>query len=139
MNTFFRTCLFLCIGLIIFTLGLNFVNGLGVFPTEIEAGVGSGSDTSSYFSAFAEKDTSYIWGLVIGGGVIAGGLISVLTRSIVPVGISIYATVFWTSYLRALGVLNIGNYIPADFLLMFTVGIVFLFIGSIVGMLTGSG
>lgn len=139
MNTFFRTCLFICIAVIIFTLGLNVVNGLDVFPTEIEAGAGGGDDTASYFSSFAEEDTDYIWGLVIGGGVIAGGLISVLTRSIVPVGISIYATVFWASYLRALGVMNIGGYIPDDFLLMFTVGIVFLFVGSVVGMLTGSG
>ena len=140
MNTFFRTCIFLCIAIIIFTLGLNVVNGLDVFPTEIESGVaGSHSDVSNSFSAFSDEGSDYVWGLVIGGGVLAGGIVSVLTRSIIPVGVSIYSTVFWASYLRALGVLNIGGYIPGDFLLLFTVGVVFLFMASLVGMLTGSG
>lgn len=140
MNTFFRICLFLCIGLVVFTLSINFVNTLGVFPTTIEEGVAS-ADTSSdgWFGAFSGSSTGAVWTLAIAGGVGAGIVLSVLTRSIIPVGISVYSSIFWASYHNAITILDMGGYIDPNLLIIFTVAIAFIFVGSIVGMLTGSG
>ena len=80
-----------------------------------------------------------LWGLVTGLGVAAGLVIGKLTGSTAPIGIFIFSDAFWTSYNATLHILTIGNYLPDSFILLATVGVTFLFIAAVIGMLTGSG
>jgi len=140
MNSFSRTAIFLCMGLIVFTLSINFLNLLGVFPVSVSSGMNSEDSTVSYFASFSTTSMDYLWGLVLSASMLVGGLVSYFTHSVAPLGISIFSSVFWTSYLRALSILDVGGYISGNlpgFMLIFTVAIVFVFIAAVIGMLTG--
>jgi len=125
----------------VFTLLLNFVAITGAFPfVEDESGKDLGNtgkilnDTTDYTSGGMD----WVWVVGIGGvalGVVAGALM----HSVVPIGISIFGSVFWASFINVHGILSIGGYIPSDILTIFTVCVVFIFIAAIIGMLTGSG
>jgi len=60
-------------------------------------------------------------------------------RSPVFAGIFLFGTVFWASYVNTMIVLNLGNFVPTEFLLIGTVAMMFVFSGAVVGMLSGSG
>jgi len=141
VNTFFRICIFITLGLIIFSLAINFVEGLNIFPV-------SGSPHSNVtgvdnaLTVLTKLENPTMQGLFIlvtsVTALLAVGL-SYLTASITPLGIFIFGEVFWTAWIRSQVILSYGGFIPGDFLLLFTVGALFVFIAAIIGMLTGSG
>lgn len=141
MNTFFRIAVYLCFALIIFNVVISFVSGLNVFPIEGEAGqdIDETQDALSALTGLADPDMNSLWLLITGASIIVAGAVSWLTRSIVPIGIVIFSDVFWTSWIKANSVINTGGYLPGEFILIFTICMVFLFIAAVVGMLTGSG
>jgi len=139
LNSFFRICVYICLLLIVFNLTWAFVHSLGAFPIGEE---GTSSErTSSVIEIFTGLSGGMLglWGLVTGLGIVGAIGIGALMHSTTPVGLFIFADVFWVSYNGTLQIMNIGNYMPAEFLLIATVGITFLFIAAVVGMLTGSG
>ena len=138
MISFFRVCLYICFALIAFTLFINFVDGLNAFPVESKAGM-EDIDESNALSKLTglSDDMSAFWLIAVGGTGIGAIALAWLSHSITPVGIHIFSTVFWTSYTRANGVLNTGGYIPDEFLNVFLVLMLFVFIGAVVSMLTG--
>ena len=145
MKTFFETCIYICICLIVFTLAVNFIHTTLAFPATGNIGQQT-SDTSTALSAFTGLDNTYmnsIWGIATGVGAIAAIGLAWITHSISPVGIYLYSLVFWTSYIRAWAIISYGHFFEATegiaFILIFTVAIMFIFIASIIGMLTGSG
>ena len=133
--------------MIVFTLAINFVNGLNIFST-VEAGVPVGTNTSNTFGGFLTGGSisgmGAMWDIVLTtGGIIAVG-VAILMRSAIPVGVYIYSGVFWTSYGHALKVVtglgtSSGSLIPGDFLLIGTVIMLFFWCGSVAGMFSGSG
>jgi len=139
--TFYRTCIYLCVVLIIFTLSINFVNALGVFssydasPTEESLTTENALEQISGLSGGME----YIWGLAIGLGAGATMFLVYLSKQISPLGIYLFSSIFWTSWLKMNTVININGVIPAELIMLFTVGAMFIFIAAIIGMLTGSG
>jgi len=139
----FRIAVNLCLALIIFTLVINFVDGLDLFMPAGEGIVVK--NTSSIIEKISgyEGKMAEMWLFVVSlSGVTAlmvGGVASVVTRSPAPIGIAVFGTIFWVSYVRALTVLSANQYIPNDFLLIGTCVVVFIFIGAVIGMLTGSG
>ena len=142
MNTFYRMCIVICIGLIFFNLLLVYFADNGYYGLAGSGGKQIG-DASTVLGdvtdlSGSEANMNYLWGLVL-GGVIIGGAIGAITHSIVPVGISVFGTVFWASFIRTHGILSYGGYIPAEFLAIFYIGAIFIFVAAIVGMLTGSG
>ena len=142
MNTFFRICIYYCLALLVFTLLFGLVNATGAFGIDVEEGLHI-SDTDSALgelSTLATPNMNYLI-VLVAGGVAAGLVAGVLTQSIVPVGISVFGSVFWASYINTYSVLSMGNpsYIPGELLLIITVCTVLIFIAAIVGMLTGSG
>lgn len=139
LNSFFRICIFICLLLIIFNLTWAFVHSLGAFPIG-EEGTGS-ARTSSAIEIFTGLSDGMLglWGLVTGVGLALSGFASWVTKSTTPIGLFIFADVFWVSYNGTIQIINIGNYMPGNFMLLATVGITFLFIAAVVGMLTGSG
>jgi len=143
---FFRTCIYICMSLILFTLVINFIDGTGAFPADVESGQqvttdqGSGG-ALSVFTNLDDANMNAVWGIAVGlTGLGAIGL-AWLTHSIAPVGIHLFSTVFWTSYIRAWGVVSVGGFTDdiGGLMLVFTVGILFLFIAAVVGILTGGG
>ena len=138
--TFYQSAIYLCITIIIFTLAVNFVNSLDAFPTDYESGVtGVTSENALEEISGLKGGMASIWGLAVGLGAIGAIGLAVLTKQISPIGIYIFSAVFWTSWIRMTSVLNIGGYIPGGLLLLFTVGVLFVFIAAVIGMLTGSG
>ena len=140
MNTFFRIAVFLAFGMLIFTLAVNFIEGLGVFP--IAGSIGQQNITeanaiSKLTGLSGNMDDIFV--IATSVGAILGIGLSILTRSIVPVGIYLFGAVFWTSYIRTFSIFSVGGYISGDFLMMFSIGMIFLFIAAVIGMLRGSG
>ena len=139
MNTFFRICIYYCLALLVFTLLFGLVNATGAF-TIVDEGLGI-SDTEGALGDLTTLGTpnmNYII-VLIAGGLAAGLVAGVLTQSIVPVGISIFGSVFWASYINTYSILSVGSYIPGELLLIITVCTILIFVAAIVGMLTGSG
>ena len=139
-NSFFQTCYYLCIVMIVFSVAIIFVNSLNLF-TDVESGVHLGDTPDDIFYAITgfRGGAQAMWtALVIGTGVAALG-VAVVTKSTNMIGVWLFSTVFWTGYHKCISVVDIGGWIQDSFLLMFTVAFLFLFVGAIIGMLTGSG
>ena len=139
--TFFRVCIYLCFGLLVFTLLISFIESTGAFPYEEAVGV-QGITEENAIQTLTGLDTPSMQGIWLAVTTLAGVgaiLAAWMTHSVTPVGLWLFGEVFWTAWIRTNIVLNAGGYIPAEFLIIFTVGVVFLFIAAIVGMLTGSG
>jgi len=155
-ESFFQLCIIFSILVIIFTLSINFVNALGVFG---DTTVDTGYDTNVGDITDAEYETSNtvfqkflpglpngvadIWGTVMTAGGIASIAVAILMHSAIPVGVYIFFTVFWTSYIRCIGVININGIFTSaplsGFLIIITVGMIILFMGALAGMFSGSG
>lgn len=145
MKTLFQTCVIICITMIVFTLAINFVSGLGVFET-YESGFDSSGDTDTIFNSTTNLESDdggsgmdALWAAVLGGAGLGAIVLAWVTRSPVIIGVYIFSAIFWASYINALSVININNWIPAGFLLIGTVAMVFIFGGAVAGMLSGSG
>lgn len=141
LNTFFQLCIYICIVVIVFTLAINFVNGIGVFEP-VKSGVPTGTDTNNTFGGFLQGGSisgmDAMWGVVltVGGLIAVAGAIAM--HSAIPVGAYIFSGIFWTSYMNALGVLG-SFFIPPEFQLIGTVMMFFFWCGAVAGMFSGSG
>ena len=82
---------------------------------------------------------NYIWGGVVGLGLLASIGLAYLTHSVMPLGVYVFATVFWTMWIRTNMVLNTGGFVPGELLVILTGCVIFVFIAAVVGMFTGSG
>jgi len=124
----------------VFTLLFGLVNATGAFG--ITSGPGSSiGDTDEVLGDISTLETpnmNYLIGLVVAGTAIGIG-VGYITSSLVPVGISIFGSVFWASFINMHTVLSIGGYIPGEILTIITIGTVLVFVAAIIGMITGSG
>lgn len=154
-ETFFQLCVIFSFLLIIFTLSINFINAIGVFgDTSVETGIDTevaDVDADEYetsdniFSKITHLSggSEYIWTTIMGvAGIISIG-VAILMHSAVPVGIWIFSSVFWTSYVHTLGVVNVNNIFSTSpmsgFLAIITVGMIVIYMGALAGMFSGSG
>jgi len=139
--SFFRTCIYLCLTLIVFTLAINFVNEMGAFnayeaqPTEEIVTVDNALEQISGL----EGGMASLWGLAVGIGLAGAVVLVFISKQISPIGIYLFSTVFWTSWIRMNTVININGAMPVELMALFTVAALFLFVAAIIGMLTGSG
>ena len=132
----------ICLLMLVFSLVANFVGGLGVFPEVGEIGDGSIDEDSKALSSLTDLSSPSMSALFIGvtGLTFLGAVaLAALTKTIIPIGLHLFGVVFWASWMNMTHILSFGGYIPADFLIVITVGVMFVFIAAIVGMLTGSG
>lgn len=138
LNSFYQICIFFTIGLFVFSLGLNFMIGLHLFGDMAPVGITPGANSDDTFSKITGGlGMNAIWGIVLtisGFGAVA---LAILTQSATFVGIYIFSVVFWASYLNALGIINAFGLIPITFIGLFTVPLIFIFAGAIIGMLSG--
>jgi len=126
-----------------FSLVANFVFTLGIFPNITGVGPSGINNTNDALGELTTLgDDASMWGIFIGvtGLTFIGACaLAFLTKTITPIGIHIFGAVFWASWINMLSILSYGGYIPGDFLLVFTVGVAFVFIAAVIGMLTGGG
>jgi hypothetical protein len=141
MNTFFRICVMFILLMLTFSLVINFLSSTGAFPhtTGGVSGIDEPEDALSVFTGLSDPTMSAIFLGVTGLAFIAAVALAYLTKSIIPIGLHLFGTIFWASWVSMLSIFSFGGYMPGDLLLIFTVGVMFVFIAAVVGILTGSG
>jgi len=142
MNTLFRICVYYCIALLVFTLAFNLVAATGAFPINSGSGLQNVEDTTvlDQVTSVTGGMNSIFLGftiLTLSGTVILAWAL----HSLLPIAIYFFGFVFWSSFLSAWGVLTgtgfLGEMQPLFFI--FFIVTVFIFIGAIIGMVSGSG
>jgi len=139
-NTFSGICIATCMFMIFFGMATAVVNAVApnVFP-----GL-AGIDTSN---AESKIDTDYMSiGVIVvtyGAAIIGAGILAVLTNSTNIIGVWLFSAVFWASFLSLNGTLSIMlyGYLGAASIPIFAIlwiGMIMMFIGAIIGMLSGS-
>ena len=140
MSTFFKIAVYLSFVMIVFNLSIAFVGTLGAFPVEDIPGTGTVSEDSA-LTTFTGLTGGMegVWLMVTTITGLGAVLLAIAVKSFIPVGVHLFSVVFWTAYIKSNSILSVGGYIPGDFLVIFLIGMIFLFIAAIIGMLTGSG
>jgi hypothetical protein len=145
LKSLFQVCFLICITLLLFTLSLNLISGLGVFGFGEVSSPELEGTTESLFTRLSgfEGGMGTVWAVVTTAAGVLSVAAAVLMRSTTPIGIYLFSAVFWTSYTRFIGFVNINNLfvtgVLSGFLLIVTVGLLFIWVGALIGMLTGSG
>jgi len=125
----------------IFGLTASFVASTGAFPFTEEMGISISSDSGwlTKFTGLSDPTMGAIFLGITGLTFLGAVALSVATHSVVPIGLHLFGLVFWSSWVKTSVVLAYGGYIPGELLVIFTVGVMFVFVAAIVGILTGSG
>ena len=143
MNSFFRTCVVICFIMLAFSLVANFIDSTGAFGSHTGGNPGvsvsSGDSALRTITNLEDPNMQSLWLGVTGLSLIGAIALAYVSHSLTPIGLHLFGAVFWTSWIRMSSIFSYGGYIPGDFILIFTVGVMFLFIAAIIGMLTGSG
>lgn len=135
MSSYFRLAVYFCLIMIIFTFSINFVDILEIFPS-VEGGLNETEDDILTTVSGLRGGWGAVWALIIGvGAVTALGFAKIMGNTNI-IGIYLFSSIFWTSYSRCLAVVHIGNYVSTEFLLIFTVALAFIWVASIISMLT---
>jgi len=128
----------------VFTLSISFVGAIGIFGTSTDLGhnlTGNSSSIEEELTKTAERDTGFstnlFWSMFLSLEVIAGIGLVIVTQSASILGAYIFGAVFWTSYINAFSIIGAIGFIPLGFIVLFTVPMIFLFIGAVIGMLSG--
>ena len=135
-----RTLLiYMTITLLVFTLAINFVDSLNVFPISLSTGMQIDNSTNAIAVVTGNSDNTInsLWTIGVGLGAGAALLGAFVSKSATPIALYIFGSIFWTSYLRALSIITFGGYIPTEYITMFTVGVVFLFVAAFISILAG--
>ena len=140
MNTFFRICIFICLSLIVFNVVFALVDGLGAFPHE-KGKPGPEFDESNVLSHITKLDggMEIIWLGVTTLSFLGVVVLAAVTHSVIPIGLHLFSTVFWTSWIHTQSIISYGGFVPVDIVTVFFVGTLFVFIAAVIGILTGGG
>lgn len=154
MKSLYQSCVTITIAVIVFTLALNFINGLNVFSTQVQGGFGiedTAPDQFRYLANISNETESDLgmddlWIVLLMGAGMGGIVIAWITRSPVIIGVYVFSVVFWASYMNAVGIISSILSVDGDistqmvsFLFIGTVAMFFVFAGAVTGMLSGSG
>ena len=140
MNTFFRIAVTLSFLLILFNIGFNLVDATGAFPLAESLGRDDiQSDNVLAKLTMLPDGMANIWAILTLASAFGVVILATATHSVAPIGVYLFLEVFWTSWIRTHALLNIGGFIPSEFLLLITVGMIFICIAAVIGMFTGSG
>jgi hypothetical protein len=129
-------------------MSIGFINMSGAFaptlPSGINgSGVGIAENLSQNITGGAGKiDWNGMW--LMATGITALGAIGIayLTRTTNMIGVYLFGTFFWSSWLNVIRILNDTSFLsfPGGLALigMISVGMTFMFIGAVIGLLSGS-
>ena len=136
--SFFKIAIYLAICMIVFNLVIGYVSSLGVFPVETIPGTGvvEESDALSVFTGL-KGDVADLWLKVTTVFAIPAIGLAILTRSWIPVGLYGFSVVFWTAYTKSNSILSVGGHVPSDFLGIFFIVMMFIYLAATISILTG--
>jgi len=139
LSNYFRIAVYFCLVMVIFTLAINFVSALGIFPP-VESGMevdtsGGATDVVQKISGFS-GGLGTMWAIITAASAGVAIVVARIIGNASVIGVWLFSGIFWTSYGRAMTVTNIGGYIGQDFLIMFTVALVFVWIAAVISMIT---
>lgn len=130
----------------VFSLSVTLISSLGIFGS-LDSGVSTDLENeSSTFESISDITMNDFWSFlsseegltsIIGLGATVG--LAILTRSPTLIGVGLFSTVFWTSYMNVNGILSIGGYLPVELMVIGYIVMFFLWVGAVIGMITGSG
>lgn len=142
LSNFFRICVYFCLVCIVFTLCVNFVSGLGIFPTvsggedvDLSTTDITGTEIFDMLTPF-DGGMQYIWLLFTSLTGITAFILARAFGTTTIIGVWLFGEIFWTSYANALGVLDVVSLINWEFVVLFTSALCFVFIGAIISMFT---
>lgn len=144
LNNLYQICIFFAISLVVFNLAISLVSGLQIFGnadvTSVEPGVDS-SDTMGDMTKGPDYPDGMvvgtIWGVIFGGATVAGVVMAYALQDASILGVFIFSGVFWSSYINSMVVITSMAFIPVALVGLFTVPILFIFVGAAIGMLSG--
>ena len=144
LSNYFRLAVYFCLIMIIFTLAVDFVSSLGIF-TPVDSGVdlttpatdvaGRSSGIFGLLSPTIGSMASF-WAILLTLEGIGAIVVAKLVGSTNIIGVYLFSVTFWGAFIRCLTVVNIGSYLPIEFITMFVVGIFFVWIASVISMMT---
>lgn len=130
MNSFFRICIYITIGVIIFNLGMTFFGSLEDASGNPIYGVESPEGTSF--------DMLQV-GTIIGVFTFAGFFASLVFRSLTPIAIGAFAGTYWASFFSASQTIVTVFGLPVELMNIIIVACSFIFFAGVIGMASGSG
>jgi len=140
LNTFFQTCVYFCILIVVFTLAVNVISSWSLFVS-VEAGSAASGESDNVFSLLTglSGGMEFIWLSLLTVGGIASIVVAKITFSTNIIGVWLLSSVLWSSYMRMFSVVEINNWIPLNVIVLFTTVLLFVWVSAIIGMLSGSG
>ena len=143
MKSMYQMCFYFCLILVLVNLGWGFLRGIdGMWTASAsDQNVLDGTNDQGLIHELTGLDSggTNIWLMITSVGATAAVAFSWMVHSLTPLGLYLFGVAFWTSYNGTLTIINMNGWIPGDFVLIVTVTMAFLFIGAIIGMITGSG
>lgn len=142
MNTFFRVCIYICLLMLAFTLIGNLIVAVapGAFPGQsaLKPELQDESSAITTLTGSTDGTLNAVWLSLISLTALPAIGMVFMTQSLVPIGVYLFGTFFWTSYIHLLSVFGFG-FLPPELIAIFTVGLVFVFVAALIGIITGSG
>lgn len=143
MNTLFRLAFYITIVLVLFNLGYGLIRSIPgtAYSSVDDPSDISGTNATSIFSELTgfEGAGLSIWAIVVSVGGAASVAFSWMVQSLQPLALYIFGVGFWSSYNGTIQAIALQNWMPSSLILMITVAMIFLFIGAIIGLITGNG
>jgi len=143
MKSMYQMCFYFCLILVLVNLGWGFLRGIdGMWTASAsDQNVLDGTNDQGLIHELTGLDSggTNLWLMITSVGAAAAVAFSWMVHSLTPLGLYLFGVAFWTSYNGTLTIINMNGWIPGDFVLIVTVTMAFLFIGAIIGMITGSG
>ena len=143
MKSMFQMCFYICLLLVLVNLGWGFLRGMDDFWTASasDQNVLDENTDQGLIHELTGLDSggTDLWLMITTVGGAAALAFSWMVHSLTPLGLYLFGVAFWTSYNGTMTIINMNSWLPGDFILIVTVVMAFLFIGAIIGMITGSG
>lgn len=129
---------------------MGFIGAINAFPTSMTSPI----DTSSGDMDILENLTGNItgttgtltfgemWGIATGAITVGAIVLSILTGTTNMIGIWLFGSFFWSSWVSLIGILYMFAFLTTGagliLVTMITVGMSIMFVGAVIGMLSGT-
>ena len=150
MNTFNSLCIGACVFMIFLGFSFGFIDAMGAFPSGPTSPFNANENqldivknlTSNVSGTTGQMSWGEMWGITTGaltGLVIVGAILTGTTNMI---GVYLFGTFFWASWASLIGILYTFDFLSSGagliLVTMITVGMSIMFVGAVIGMLSGA-
>lgn len=143
MNTLYRLAFYIMILLILFNLGWGVLRGLDgtVYAESADHNIIEEETDNDIFTELTglSGDALNMFSIAAVAGMAGAAVFAYMVQSLTPVALYIFGVGFWMSYNATVTTINLNGWIPESLMLMVTVTMIFLFMGAIIGLITGNG